>query len=160
MTSQSKAVETRPARQDLEGLLELRKKIKSRSPEFQRFESWRYVRIHEPWRKPKGVDNHTRLSVNGWPPLVKVGYRGPKKVRGLHPSGYRDVLVHNMSELLSISPKTDAARLAHGLGKRKKIELAKKAKELRIRVLNGRGLLTGIQTSDEEKEGSEKGSEK
>ena len=60
-------------RSEIAGLLEVRRKIKERTPEFKRFESWRYVRIHEEWRKPKGVDNHMRLSVRGWPHLVKIG---------------------------------------------------------------------------------------
>lgn len=136
------------SKQELARLLELRRLKKERTPKFQRQESWRYVRIHEPWRKPKGVDSHMRLSVKGWPALVKIGYRVPRSVRGLHPSGYRDVLVHNLVELETLSRDTDAARLAAGVGKRKRIELAKRAKELGIRVLNGRGLLLGQKVSE------------
>src|SRR5487761_1063537 len=136
------------SKQELARLLELRRMKKERTPKFQRQESWRYVRIHEPWRKPKGVDSHMRLSVKGWPALVKIGYRVPRSVRGLHPSGYRDVLVHNLVELETLSRDTDAARLAAGVGKRKRIELAKRAKELGIRVLNGRGLLLGQKVSE------------
>jgi len=139
-------------RQDLEKMLEVRRKIKERTPYFRRFESWRYVRIDYPWRKPKGVDNHQRLSVKGWPHLVKVGYRVPKEVRYLHPSGYRDILIHNIKELEALSPDTDAARLAAGVGKRKRIELATRAKELGIRVLNGRNLLSGRKSDTEEEE--------
>ena len=143
----------RPAgRQDLQKLLELRSEIKARTPYFRRFESWRYVRIHPEWRKPKGVDNHLRKSYKGWPHLVKIGYRVPKEVRYLHPSGYRDVLVHNMVELEALSPDTDAARLAAGVGKRKKIELATRAKELGIRVLNGRNLLSSTKRDEAEEE--------
>ncbi len=131
------------SKEELSRLLELRRKKKDKTPYFQRQESWRYVRIHEPWRKPKGVDSHMRLSVKGWPALVKIGYRVPRAVRGLHPSGYRDILVHNRVELETLSPQTDAARLAAGVGRRKRIELATRAKELGIRVLNGRGLLFG-----------------
>ncbi|MHB1867341.1 MAG: 50S ribosomal protein L32e [Nitrososphaerales archaeon] len=139
------------SKQDLAKLLEVRRKIKARTPNFRRFESWRYVRIDDPWRKPKGIDNHMRLSVKGWPHLVKIGYRVPKQVRYLHPSGLRDVLVHNMSELETLSPSVDAARFAAGVGRRKRIELAKRAKELGIRVLNGRNLLIGTKESDSEK---------
>lgn len=143
----------RPAsRQDLAKMLELRREIKAHTPYFRRFESWRYVRLDDPWRKPKGVDNHQRLSVKGWPHLVKIGYRVPKQVRHLHPSGYRDILVHNMKELEALSPETDAARLAATVGKRKKIELVTRAKELGIRVLNGRNLLTAVNKEESEEE--------
>ena len=148
------------SKQELQRLLELRSKIKARTPYFRRFESWRYVRIHEEWRKPKGVDNHERLSVKGWPHLVKIGYRVPKEVRYLHPSGYMDVLVHNMVELESLSPDTDAARIAAGVGKRKRIELATRAKELGLRVLNGRNLLSGSKTVTKEEEEQETKAEK
>jgi large subunit ribosomal protein L32e len=150
------------SKEELTRLLEARRLKKEKTPEFQRQESWRYVRIHEPWRKPKGVDSHMRLSVRGWPALVKIGYRVPKLVRGLHPSGYRDVLVHNLAELETLSRENDAARLAAGVGRRKRIEIAKRAKELGIRVLNGRGLLLGQKVgetaeaeSDETKEEKE-----
>ena len=146
-------------RSQLAPLLEMRRKIKARTPKFQRFESWRYVRIHEPWRKPKGIDNHMRLSVKGWPALVKIGYRVPKKVRYLHPSGYRDILIHNVSELEVLAPDKDAARIAAGVGRRKRIEIAKRARELGIRVLNGRNLLIG-EKSPEEVEKAEKEEEK
>jgi len=138
------------ARPDLAKKLELRAQIKSRTPYFRRFESWRFVRLDDPWRKPKGVDNHQRLSVKGWPHLVKIGYRVPKDVRYLHPSGFRDVLVHNMKELEALSPETDAARIAAGVGRRKRIELATRAKDLKIRVLNGRNLLSVAKVAEEE----------
>lgn len=139
--SQEAGTQQGPSKAELQKYLEMRALKKAKTPEFQRQESWRYVRIHDPWRKPKGVDSHMRLSIKGWPALVKIGYRGPSEARGLHPSGYRDVLVHNKSELEALSKDYDAARLAATVGRRKKIELAIRAKELGIRVLNGRGLL-------------------
>jgi large subunit ribosomal protein L32e len=139
------------SKEELYKLLEMRRLKKQKTPDFQRQESWRYSRIHEPWRKPKGVDSHMRLSIKGWPALVKIGYRVPKMVRGLHPSGYRDVLVHNLAELETLSKDTDAARLASSVGLKKRIEIAKRAKELGIRVLNGRGLL-GAQGIEDEQE--------
>ena len=141
---------------EMQRLLEVRKKIKARTPYFRRFESWRFVRIHEPWRKPKGIDNHQRLSVKGWPHLVKIGYRVPKEVRYLHPSGYRDILIHNLKELEALAPDIDAARIAAGVGKRKRIEIALRARELGIRVLNGRNLLSVSKTESEEESDDKK----
>ena len=121
---------------DITGLLALQKELKQRKPDFVRPESWRYVRIHEPWRKPKGIDHKVRLSVKGWPPLVKVGFRGPKVVRGLHPSGLRDVLVHNSNDMERLNPRTDAVRFAATLGGRTRAMLMQKAQQMGIRVLN------------------------
>jgi large subunit ribosomal protein L32e len=117
-------------------LLAARKKVAERRPKFIRQESWRYDRLAENWRKPKGKDNKMRKQKVGWPAIVKVGYRGPRIARGLHPSGYTDNVVHNVAELAGLDPKNDAARLGHTVGKRKRIEIIAKATELGIKVLN------------------------
>ena len=117
-------------------LLELRKQIKARKPDFVKEESWRYKRVKERWRKPKGIDSHMRKRKKGWPKLVKVGYRGPRAARYLHPSGYYDILVHNVYELSRLDNKKDAARMASGVGKRKRKEIMEKARTLKIKVLN------------------------
>ena len=117
-------------------LLNLRKQIKAHKPNFVREESWRYKRVKENWRRPKGIDSHMRKQKKGWPKRVKVGYRGPRAARYLHPSGYYDILVHNVAELSKLNPKKDAARLASSVGKRKRKEIIEKAKTLKIKVLN------------------------
>ena len=117
-------------------LLDLRRQIKARKPNFVREESWRYKRVKENWRRPKGIDSHMRKQKKGWPKRVKVGYRGPRAARYLHPSGYYDILVHNIAELSKLDHKKDAARIASAVGKRKRKEIIEKAKTLKIKVLN------------------------
>ena len=124
--------------EEIRRLLELRKEIAKRRPEFVRQESWRYKRVKPSWRRPRGIDSKMRMEVKGWPKRVKVGYRGPRAVRGLHPSGYKEVLVHNVKELEKLDPETEAARIAHTVGARKRREILKRAKELGIKVLNPR----------------------
>ena len=123
--------------------LELRKKISQRRPEFVREESWRYVRLHPRWRKPKGIDNHQRKQKRGWPALVKIGYGGPKIAKGLHPSGYTDNLVYNLKDLEKLNPKTDGIRFGHGVGKRKRLAIVTKAKEMNFKVFNARVSISG-----------------
>ena len=129
-------------------LLRARKKVSATRPKFVRQESWRYVRLAENWRKPKGIDNKMRKQVSGVPPLVKVGYRGPKRARGLHPSGYRDRLIHNIRDLEKLDPKIDAARIGHSVGRRKRIDIVSKANALgskfSIRVMYRRKVLRRI----------------
>jgi large subunit ribosomal protein L32e len=117
-------------------LLQLRKKIAEKRPDFVRQESWRYKKLATNWRKPKGKDNKMRKQVSGVPPLVKVGYKGPRKARGLHPSGYNDILVFNTKDLMKIDPKKDAARIAHTVGNKKRIDIVTEATKLKIKVLN------------------------
>ena len=117
-------------------LLQLRKKIADKRPEFVRQESWRYDRLAPNWRKPKGKDNKMRRQVSGVPPLAKVGYKGPRKSRGLHPSGYNDILIFNTNDLAKIDPKVDAVRIAHTVGNKKRIEIVTEATKLKMKILN------------------------
>lgn len=137
-----------------EDLLRARKRVSGTRPKFVRQESWRYIRLAESWRKPKGIDNKMRKQVSGVPPLVKVGYRGPKRARGLHPSGYRDILVSNIRDLEKLDPKTDAARIRRAVGKRKRVEIVSQADVLGIKVLNRSNVTLRSNQDRQEKEES------
>jgi large subunit ribosomal protein L32e len=117
-------------------LLEARKKISNKRPKFVRQESWRYDRLSPSWRRPKGKDNKMRLQVSGVPRLVKVGYRGPKLGRGLHPSGYTEVMVYNTNDLKRVDPTKNAIRIGHTVGRRKRVAILEEASTLKIKVLN------------------------
>jgi len=119
--------------------LELRQKIASKRPEFQRGESWRYKRLETNWRKPKGVDSHQRKQKSrGRMGIVKVGYGGPKIAKGLHPSGFTDNLVFNINDLEKLDPKIDGVRLGHAVGTKKRKEIIIKAIEKKFKVFNAR----------------------
>jgi large subunit ribosomal protein L32e len=133
-------------------LLRARKKVSATRPKFVRQESWRYIRLAKNWRKPKGIDNKMRKQVSGVPPLVKVGYRGPKKARGLHPSGYNDRLIHNIRDLEKLDPKVDAARIGHSVGRRKRIDIVSKANTLGVKVLNKGNIAPESIQQDKKKE--------
>jgi large subunit ribosomal protein L32e len=135
-------------------LLKLRKRAKQKKPEFLRSESWRYSKMSESWRRPRGLDHKMRRKIKGWPPMVSTGYKGPKIARGLHPSGLREVLVHNVEEISGVDPTVQAARIAHTVGKKKRALILVEAKKKKIRVLN-----PGIEEAGEEAEKLEEGEE-
>jgi large subunit ribosomal protein L32e len=131
-----------------EKALRTRKRAKNKKPEFLRQESWRYSKLSESWRRPRGLDNKMRRKIKGWPPTVSVGYKGPKVARGLHPSGYREVLVHNVKEISGVDPKTQAARIAHTVGKKKRAQILAAARKNKVVILN----VKVVKESAEEKE--------
>ena len=78
-----------------------------------------------------------------------MGYKGPKIARFLHPSGYREVIVFNVEGLSTIDPNTQAARIAHTVGKRKRALIIAEAKKLNIKILN---LKVSKETAEEKTE--------
>jgi large subunit ribosomal protein L32e len=135
-----------------EKLLKLRKRVKEKKPNFVRQESWKYIRLKENWRRPHGLDNKVRKRFKGWPARVSAGYRGPKCARALHPSGFEEVMVYNADGLKEIDPKTQAARIAHTVGKRKRAKILTEARKKKIVVLN---LRQAKEPSEKEEEPTE-----
>ena len=121
---------------ETEKQLIIRKQIKKRTPEFLREEWFRYKRIPKNWRRPDGITSKMRINLKYRPSKVRVGFRGPKNTRGLHSSGFKEILVYNTNDLESIDPKTQAARIGSSVGTKKRMDIEKKAEELDIRILN------------------------
>lgn len=122
---------------DRERLLRLRADMSKKRPRFVRMNSWMLKRLEDSWRSPRhSLDNKIRLERKGFPPRVKVGYRGPSEVRGLHPSGRVEVLVASPSQLEGLDPSTHIVRIASTVGRKKRAEIVKKAQELRLKIAN------------------------
>ncbi len=121
-----------------ERLLEIRKRMKKKRPSFRRVESWRYVRVKDSWRKARGIDSQTRKKTKTGVRSPSVGYRSPKKIRGLHPSGYQEVRINNKNdiEMLNLSPKKHAIKISGRLGSKKRLDLIDYAQKRNFHVLN------------------------
>jgi len=117
-------------------LLRERAKMKKARPKFRRQESWRYKRLKKSWRKPVGIDNSMRHHKRGIPKIVRIGYRGPKAVRGLTSKGMEEVLVHNIDQLEKIDNKIQVARIGSPVGVKKKVAITNRADELDIKIIN------------------------
>jgi len=119
--------------------LVIRRQIKKRTPNFLRDEGFRYKRIPKNWRRPTGYTSKLRINLKYRPSKVRVGFRAPKLVRGLHASGFEEVMIHTVKELDIIDPKKQAVRIGGTVGTKKRLQISKRADELAIRVLNMRG---------------------
>ncbi len=107
-----------------------------KKPQFKRQEWFRYKKLGTKWRKPKGKTSKRRRYEARKPAMPSIGYGSPKNTRGLHPSGYEDILVRNIQELEKIDPEHQAGRISATIGKRKKEAMLQRAKELGIKILN------------------------
>jgi len=121
---------------DVKAALELRSAKNDARPAFKRQEWFRYQRLGEKWRKPKGIHSKMRRHLSYRPPVVSIGFRGPKAVRDFHPSGFQEVMVYNASQVEKVDPKVQAIRIGGTVGGKKRMAITEKADELGIRVLN------------------------
>lgn len=107
-----------------------------RKPKFRRQEWHRYKKLGENWRKARGKLSKARRYQARKPALPTIGYCSPNATKGLHPSGYKDVLVCNVKDLEKLDPENDAGRISSTVGLRKRENILNKAKELGIKILN------------------------
>lgn len=85
------------------------------------------------WRKPTGRDNKMREKRRGYAPVVSIGYGSDKKVRGTMEEK-TPVTVMNITDLNKIG-KEDIG-IVGSVGAKKKIEIIKKAKEMKVELKN------------------------
>ena len=124
---------------ELRAALALRAAQKKATPSFRRTEWFRYKRLSRSgWRKPHGMDNKQRRNYKYRGSLVRIGHGKVNAASGLHPSGFKEVMVHNTADLDQIDAESQAARVGATVGGRKRETIHSRADELGIRVLNRR----------------------
>ena len=125
--------------EEIKSALSLRQSQSKSKPSFRRSEWFRYKRLSRSgWRRPKGMDNSQRKNLKYRGSKVRVGFGKVSEARGLHPSGFKEILVYNTLDLEEINPALEAARIGSTVGGRKREQIHLKADELGIRILNRR----------------------
>lgn len=139
---------------DVKKLLEFRNARKKKKPNFLRQDAHKVKRLKKHWRSSKGLDSKMRRGLGSYRKEPSPGYGSPKLVRGLTRAGLREVLVFNVHDLSKIT-KDDIVVISGNIGTRKKIEILKKIKELKLKVKNFKDV-DGFLKKIEEKEAQKK----
>jgi large subunit ribosomal protein L32e len=120
---------------------EVKRLIQVRTDKGARFKRDGYGKkrqLSDSWRKPRGQHNKQREQKKAKGALPKPGFGSPVAVRGMHPSGFFEVLVTSLKDLEGLDPNTQAVRLGATVGTRKRTIIQDKALTAGLRVLNAR----------------------
>ncbi len=117
-------------------LLKVKLRMKAKKPEFRRYESHKKKKLDDSWRRPRGRHNKLRRRIKGKGVVVRVGYGTPASVKGRHPSGFEERLVHNVRELEGLDPSRHALRIGRTVGLKKRLEIESQAEERGFKILN------------------------
>jgi len=107
-----------------------------KKPTFRKLGATYLKRLGTNWRRTKGRHSKLRQHHEARGFLVNPGYGSPLELRYLHPSGFKDVLVHSLKDLEKIDSKAEAIRIASSVGNKLRLQIQKKAEELKIKILN------------------------
>lgn len=110
-------------------LMDVKKKLSRKRPDFIREGSQNSVRAGKKWRKPRGLHSKMRHQFAGHRKRVKSGYMGPALVRGLDNKGFKLVNVNNLRELNLLDPKLHKIVLSSKIGVKNKILLLEQASQ-------------------------------
>jgi large subunit ribosomal protein L32e len=115
----------------------LAKRAAQNNPSFKRQDHHKKKRVSaDSWRKLRGTNSKRRKNIKGKGAEVGIGYGKPAEARGLHPSGFEEVLVHRPEDLDDVDPDTQAVRIGSSVGGRKRERIEERALDEEVRVLN------------------------
>src|SRR3989344_99091 len=90
-------------------LLNVRKEMKERKPEFIRQDNPKRMKLNYKWRKPKGVHSKIRHHFKGRRKMPSPGFKSPAAVRGLHSTGLEMVKKARELDVRVLNLKIDEA---------------------------------------------------
>jgi large subunit ribosomal protein L32e len=117
-------------------LLQKRRLLKKKKPEFIRQDAHKKKKLCWKWRKPKGSDSKMRVSRKGYKRSVRAGWGSPAVVSGLDRSGLEIVRVMRTADLQGVDPQKDIIVIGSGVGTKKAMEIVEQAISKNIQIQN------------------------
>ena len=115
--------------------------MKRNKPIFLR-QGWnRYIRLGKQikkkrkWRHAGGGDSKTRLKERGKPARPTIGWGSAHQIRGKI-AGLVPVRVESLAEFAKIQDKETHGVIIASVGRKKRVELTKKANDMGLKILN------------------------
>ncbi len=117
-------------------LLEVRKAVKRRKPNFQiQNSNDPKKRFAGRWKRPKGLQSKMRERRKGNPRYIEPGYGSPVAVKGATAEGLFPIVVMNVAGLEKVGADHGVV-ISATVSMRKKAQIAKAATERRLKLLN------------------------
>jgi large subunit ribosomal protein L32e len=120
---------------EVKKLLQVRKTIKARKPEFIQQDYHKKRRLSRKWNRPTGLQSKMRHQFKGYSRRVKQGWRSPVEIRGFHQAGLLPIMIHTLKELENVKAHQGII-IAANVGSKKKLLIMDKAVQLNIMILN------------------------
>ncbi|MEM3126906.1 MAG: 50S ribosomal protein L32e [Candidatus Woesearchaeota archaeon] len=117
-------------------LLEVKKELKRRTPNFLRQDAHKRKKISQKWRKPKGMHSKMRRRLKGYRRSVEVGFKSPIFVKGLDKEGLLPVRIFSVKDLEKLDTKKNSIIIGRSVGNKKRISIVEEAKRKGIKILN------------------------
>ncbi len=131
----------------MDKIVQLRNERKTKKPKFRRSDVLRVPRLGMKWHKPKGGDNKIRRKLRGHPRQPRIGWGTPRSARGLSHEGFEQIVVYTEADLAKVR---GACIIARTLGARKRMQLLKKAQEMKLKILNFQDVAQVIKNIEED----------
>jgi large subunit ribosomal protein L32e len=121
---------------DAKELLQKRRQLKKKKPEFMKQDTHKKGRLSKSWRKPRGSDSKMRVSRKGYRRIVKVGWGSPSAVKGLDRSGLLPMVINNLTDIQTADPKKHVLVIAGDVGTKKKLVIIEQALSKNLQIAN------------------------
>ncbi|MBN2735293.1 MAG: 50S ribosomal protein L32e [Methanomicrobiaceae archaeon] len=125
--------------------------IKARNAQrgsFKRQGLSRKKKLDDTWRRPRGLQSKQRRQKKCKGSHPQPGFGSPRAVRGMHPSGYEEVLVFNVADLEGLDAETQAIRISATVGGRKRVDIQAKADEVPLKILNRKDIASPAEKAE------------